>query len=126
MLPTAASTTPLSASLACFCSHSAKFHPPSPCVPGVQLAGTLLQATSNTQPGWDISVKIASVLYAIGRAVVPGGKSPSEQRRTQVTSQHRSFWQSDLDVGIVTSLAKLPHLLPAPLSHILILSKFNY
>lgn len=49
--------------------------------------------------GHQLCVKIASVLYGIGRAVVPGGKSSFEQRRTQVTSQHRSLWQSDWEWG---------------------------
>lgn len=77
---------------------------------------------------WDISsvLKQRQFCMELGRGVVPGGRSPFEWRRTQVTIQHRSFWQSDSYVETVTSLAKLPHLLPAPLSGFLILSQFSY
>lgn len=55
--------------------------------------------------GHQLCVKTASVLCGMGWAVVPNGRSLFEWRRTQGTSQHKSFWQSDLDVGTVSGKA---------------------
>lgn len=119
-------STPLFASLGCFCSHSAKFHPPSPWVPSVQLAGILLQATSNTQPAWDISsvlkqhqfcVELAGLLSQMAGACLNGG-GPRGQASTRASGSQIWMWGQ--------SVAKLPQLLPAPLSGFLILSQFSY
>lgn len=80
---------------------------------------TWCAAARDTAPGyqhhsawcWNISsgLKQHQLCMELGRGGVPAGRSPFERRRTQVTNQHRSFWQPDLDVGTVTSLAKLLH-----------------
>lgn len=110
MLPTAAITTPLFASLGCFRSHSAKFHPPFPCVLVCSWQGhcSRLPAPLSLVLGHQLCVKIASVLHGIGQGCCPRWQEPFEWRRTQVTIQHRSFWQSDSYVGTVPGKASTP------------------